>query len=80
LDLSENKKMPNKEISDYLNQNGYKTIRGNKDFYPKLIWSIFEKLSKKGKVEKTITSSTKLKNHFIWLDTIIRFFHKQILG
>jgi len=41
--------MSNKEISDYLNQNGYKTIRGNKDFYPKLIWSIFEKLSKKEK-------------------------------
>jgi len=47
LDLSENKKIPNKEISDYLNQNGYKTIRGNKDFYPKLIWSILKNYRKR---------------------------------
>jgi len=39
--------MPNKEISDYLNQNGYKTIRGNKDFYPKLIWSILKNYRKR---------------------------------
>jgi len=46
-DLSENKNMSNKEISDYLNQNGYKTIRGNSEFYPKLIWSILKKYRKR---------------------------------
>ena len=39
--------MSDKEISDYLNQNGYKTIRVNKDFYPKLIWSILKKYRKR---------------------------------
>ena len=31
-------------------------------------FGVFWKSIEKGKVEKTITTSTKLKNHFIWLD------------
>ena len=36
-DLSENQNLTSKEISDYLNDNGYKTVRGNSEFYPKLV-------------------------------------------
>ena len=42
-DLSENQNLTSKEISDYLNDNGYKTVRGNSEFYPKLVWMILKK-------------------------------------
>jgi len=54
-DLSENQNLTSKEISDYLNDNGYKTVRGNSEFYPKLVWMILKKyrkrLSRIGKYE-----------------------------
>jgi len=54
-DLSENQNLTSREISDYLNDNGYKTVRGNSEFYPKLVWMILKKyrkrLSRIGKYE-----------------------------
>jgi len=46
-DLSENQNLTSKEISDYLNDNGYKTARGNSEFYPKLVWMILKKYRKR---------------------------------
>ena len=46
-DLSENQNLTSKEISDYLNDNGYKTVRGNSEFYPKLVWMILKKYRKR---------------------------------
>jgi len=46
-DLSENQNLTSNEISDYLNDNGYKTVRGNSEFYPKLVWMILKKYRKR---------------------------------
>jgi len=46
-DLSENQNLTSKEISDYPNDNGYKTVRGNSEFYPKLVWVTLKKYRKR---------------------------------
>ena len=40
------KGMSNREITDYLNSNGYKTPKGN-TYYPNLIWGTLKKYKKR---------------------------------
>ena len=53
------KGMSNREITDYLNSNGYKTPNGN-TYYPNLIWGTLKKYKKRldRKIDYKVLSNT----------------------